>query len=95
MAEEGGEDDGEQRLAVVADQTHHVVIAPVVQGSFSHLGGRREEERESRRERGKEGAERERGGREDKDEEKRERGRRGRKREMWITSVVATLTIPV
>ena len=76
MTEEGGEDDGEQHLAVVADQTHHVVIAPVVQGSFSHLGGRREEGRESRRERGKEGAERERegGGERIKMKKRRERG---------------------
>ena len=37
VAEEGREDDGEERLTVVVDEAHNIVIAPVVQGSFCHL----------------------------------------------------------
>ncbi len=35
--EERGEDDGEEVLGVVADETHDVVVAPVVQSSLCHL----------------------------------------------------------
>ena len=37
MAEERREDDGEQCLAVVTDQAHDIVIAPVVQSPLSNL----------------------------------------------------------
>ena len=54
MAEERRKNDWEQSLAVVTDQTHHIVVAPVVQCSFCNLsekgggGGERERGRERR-----------------------------------------------
>ena len=37
VLEECRQDDGEQHRAVVTDQTHHIVIAPVVEGPLCHL----------------------------------------------------------
>lgn len=37
MAKEGREDYGEKRLRILTDQTHEVVIAPVIQSSLGHL----------------------------------------------------------
>ncbi len=37
MLEQSGEDDGEEVLGVVADETHDVVVAPVVQGPLCNL----------------------------------------------------------
>ena len=37
VAEERREDDGEESLTVVADQTHDIVVAPVIQSSLRNL----------------------------------------------------------
>ena len=62
MAEERRKNDWEQSLTVVTDQTHHIVVAPVVQCSFCNLsekGGGEESEGGRGEGRGGEGREEE------------------------------------
>ena len=75
MAEERRKNDWEQSLAVVTDQTHHIVVAPVVQCSFCNLSERGGGGRERERERGGGG-----GGERRREGRGREGGRNGKRK---------------
>ena len=41
VPEEGREDDRKQNLTVIADETHYVIIAPIIERSLCHLTWRK------------------------------------------------------